>query len=85
MAIDPMSVESRFALTISGSILKRRTPDSILAANKLCLNFMATMNVLKENKIKKLLKDIVVKNFERNINSENCRHNRIEEITESKK
>ncbi len=32
---------------------------------------MTKMNALKENKIKKLLKDIVVKNFERNINSEN--------------
>ncbi len=31
IAFDPMSVESRFTLTISVSILKRRTPDSILA------------------------------------------------------
>jgi hypothetical protein len=37
---------------------------------------------LKE--IKKLLKDIVVKNFERNINSENYRYNRTEDLTESK-
>jgi hypothetical protein len=46
---------------------------------------MTTMNVLKVNKITKLLKDIVVKNFERNINSENCRHNRTEELIETKK